>query len=253
MKEILEAPIAVTKFAAGLVSEGSGNALRGLGVALASRALPNYVHPRVKAHQSVLKQFEDRFAVIGNLMDREIDEEELDERISWAAHSIVDEGVVDQNTCLEIRPLLPEDAFYFPDVNQRRETVVKDLASVLTDQYGVQAIYNTHPITPTAHHESPIDRDNIWGEIADELDGLSRQIKPSQYGKVAMLAITDSDYEHWVFDQQIIAKHSPAATDELVVLRHVGDNSAQNLLLSRRVGILEHRQFTELAAAGLPD
>lgn len=249
MREILEVPVEATKLGLWVAAEGSRSMLRGLGETLLRHTQPDYIPPEIRQRQSILKQFEDRFAVVSNLMDGDTDGEDLDARISWAAHSLVDEGVVDDHTVLEVRSLLPEDSFYYPEIKKRQETVVKKLATVLEEQYGVQAIFFSHPITPTDHPESPVNATEAWGIIADELDGFSHQVETNPQRKLAMLAVTDSDYEHRIFDSQIVAEHAPPTSDELVVLRHVGANPADNLLLGRRhVGVLEHKELRDFQA-----
>jgi hypothetical protein len=246
VKEIITTPIEVTRAVANMAADGGRSILHGLGEDLVRRTQPDYVPPEVQERQAVLKRFEDRFAVVGNLMERDLTAQEMETRMSWIAYELVDEGVADEDTCIELRPLLPEDTFYDTELNARREMVVTSLSVILKRDYGVQSIYNSHPITPSDHEDSPIDVTAAWGSIATEMEGLSHQVGQGPEKKVAMLAITNRAYEEKVFGLYIVGNNARATRDELAILRHVGSTPEENLLLGRRqAGVLEHRELSD--------
>lgn len=234
MREILSMPVEVARGGVNAVAGRTRLILGEIGAAVVRRILPEQADPEVLEQQDILRRYEDRFAVAGNLMDEEVPDNELDARVSWIASLVVNEGVADKQTCIEIRPLLPEDTLYDRELNARRETAVKRLSDILRNEYGIQSVFSTHPITLSDHEDSQIDVIAAWGSITHELNGLAHQIKPDPRQKVALLAITNTSYEHRVFGPQIVGDHSPTATDDFIVLRHVGSDPHDNLLLSRR-------------------
>lgn len=233
MREVF-IPIEAVRDGVGAVTARAQSILGGLGAAVMRRVLPEHADPEILEQQDTLRRYEDRFAVAANVIDGEVPESELEARVSWVASLVVNEGVADQQTCIEVRPLLPEDTLYDEELNARRERVIKALSAILRDKYGIQSVFSTHPITPSDREDSPIDPADAWGPITHELDGLAHQIKPNSRQKVAMLAITNISYERRLFGPQIVGDHSSAATDDFVVLRHVGSDPQDNLLLSRR-------------------
>jgi len=125
--------------------KGSGHLAREIGGNVIQRMWPGiYIPPKVVAQQAVLREFEGRLAVAGNLIDPDDgleDEDELEARASSTAQTLVEVGVVDPETAVELRPVLPEDALRDPVLNDRRQKVVQLLGHTLAN-----GCHHGHPL-----------------------------------------------------------------------------------------------------------
>ncbi|MFI5271396.1 MAG: hypothetical protein ACHQT9_05150, partial [Candidatus Saccharimonadales bacterium] len=142
----------------------------------AQKAQPDYVPPEILEQQAVLRNFENRFGVVGHLLERDGTERQLRDRVASTAYAMVEGGLVDEHTAVEIRPVLPVDALRDPVLNARREAAVDLLKFTLAHDHDVTAIPNSHPIMPSEHEDSPTDKTRTWSVITAELDGFSHQI-----------------------------------------------------------------------------
>ena len=198
------------------------------------QAQPDYISPEVLEQQATLRHFEDKFGLIGNLLVREGSGRVLKDRVARSAHALLEEGLVDEHTAIELRPVLPADALRDPVMNSRREEVLDMMRFRLSSEYDVTAIPNTFPIMPTEHEDSPVDRSATWGAIAEELGGFTRQLlhedDVSPQSHLAMLAITGPSYVDRYFGSQI-AGHNSTSSHGLMVLKHVGLTSRDNWLV----------------------
>ena len=205
-----------------------------------------HIDPEVLAQQAILRQFTNRFGIAGNLLDPKVPLNQIEARASWAAYTMVDEGIVEEGSLVELRPLLPEDALRNHQLNQRREVVIGKLRQILALEYDISAIPNNHPIMPTEREDSPADITKTWRIITSELDGFSHQMD-NNVRQLAMLAVSESDYVKKVFSGQPILESDSIDQGEILVLRHVGWQPNENVLLgSRKTGVLESRELQDL-------
>jgi hypothetical protein len=227
---IIGTPVEITTATLKTAVHGGLSVIR-YGGNLAQRALPGYIPPEILETQAILKQFEHSFGVAGDLLDKESPEDELTDRVSQTAKAMLDRGLVNEDTAVELRPVLPEDSLWDPVLNNRRKMVVGMLRDTLFNTYGVEAIYNTHPILPSEDSDEPVDEADIWGAIAFELDGLLHQIGYDHpQSRLAMLAITGPDFMERFFGEQIVSGSHGPVTDKFLVLEHVGAVPQENLL-----------------------
>lgn len=242
---ILKAPAVATKETIRIASRG-GRFVRRYSENLIEQAQPDYIPPEILAQQAILTQFKNRFGVTGKLMDHETASDDLEALTSWTAYSMVDEGLADENTLVELRPLLPEDSLRDPILNIRRETTLDLLCRHLSGDYGVKAVLNSHPIMPTNNSDSPVSTADTWGAITHELDGMVHQYKEGSQQKLAMLAISESAYADKIFQSQTLEEDQSIAQTGLLILRRIGRHPKDNLLFGpRHPGVLEGRELYE--------
>lgn len=224
----------------------TGRFTRSVRDTLSRRVHIDYISPEIENTQNILSRYKDRFSIVG-LLDESPSERSQDTAISWTAFSLVDEGIVDKDTLVEIRPTLPDEAFFDPSMNRRREAVAKSLGHYLSEGHGIEALPSPHPILPTKSFEDTVEPSEIWRCIASELDGMTHQLDQSRK-KLAMVAITTTPYAQSLFSGQNASEIDRLSANEFVTLRHIGEHPRENLLLGpRRSAILETQELRELA------
>jgi hypothetical protein len=212
---------------------------------LSRRVNIDYIPPEIEASQRTLKKFQGKFGIVSLLDDAPEDITEA--RISWTAYSMLDEGFVDQDTVVEVRSLLPFESFEDPALNQKRHGTVRKLGDLLTREYGVTALPNPHPILPK--EEEGVSVSSVWKAISEELDGFDHQMRGDDR-KLAMIAITGTDYARSIFSGEIAFPEDRLASNDILALRHVGSHPRENLLLEPQdSGILDVRQMAKPAAS----
>lgn len=218
------------------VVRGGTNVVRGLGESAVRRIWPGlYIPPKIMAQQAVLREFEGRLAMAGDLMDPNDslrDEDELEARASSTAQALVEVGVADPETTVELRPVLPGDALRDSALNTRREKVVRFLRHALAHDHDITAIPNTHPIIPSEHKASTVDPAAAWGAISAELDLFSHQLGMDRtvQRRPAMLAITGTPYSQAILETQA-GRSQHLEHYGLVVLQRVGTLPEDNILV----------------------
>ena len=215
----------------------SGRLAVRLGGCMARRIRPGYVPPDVLARQATLRRFEGRLGIAGNLMDLDPDslDSELEANVSSTASDMVDGGLVDEDTTVELRTLLPADVLRSPTLSIRREKVVRMLGHTLVREHGVEAILNTHPIILSEHEGSQVDIDATWSAVTSELDGFLHQMNRMRRGPgqhLAMMAITGYPYTQAIFENRVHVSRGQLEEDGLLVLDHVGKVPEDNRLVS---------------------
>ncbi|HXE10276.1 MAG TPA: hypothetical protein VN554_02510 [Verrucomicrobiae bacterium] len=215
-------------------AHGAGRLAREVSGGVVQRMWPGvYISPAVRRQQDYLRRFEGRLAVSGDLMDTDggpKDDGELEARAASTVQTLVDVGVVDPDTAIELRPVLPEDAVEDPAVNSRRDRVLELLGNTLAADYDVTSVPFSEPITPSAHRDSPIDVTATWGAITSELRNLSNQLHDGIHRSPAMLALTGTPYsqaihEAWAGESRHVDHYG------VVVLQRVGTLPEDNLLV----------------------
>lgn len=236
---IAEAPVEVTKATVRTVAFGGRLALRlGWGIIQKIGLKPEEsASTNILKQQALLRQFNGKVGV-ANIIERGASLRQLEQRVSSTAHAMLDEGLVDKHTTIELRPVLPEDTLRDPELNAQREMAVKLLQEVLESNFDVAAVIpSSHPIMPAEHEDSTVSSSVAWGAITTELDGLIHQINPpgeanEVESRLAMLAISGAPYTEQYFGKQVIASEDEADQTELLVLRRVGRLPQDNLLVA---------------------
>lgn len=214
--------------------KGTGELARDISGGVVQRLWPGvYISPRVRMQQAFLRNFEGRLAIAGNLLDSDggpKDDDELEARAVSTAHTLVDIGVVDPDTAVELRPVLPRDAAEDPEVNDRRARVVDILRNTLAEDFDVTSIPFPDPITPSERRDSPIDVTATWGAITSDLRDLTHQLHDGEGRRPAMLALTGRPYSQAILEAQ---PGQPEHLDHygVVVLQRVGTLPEDNLLV----------------------
>jgi len=233
MASAAEVSLGATK-AAGLLAQESGRLTLHAASGLMRRVQPNYVPPEIAARQAALKKFEGRFGVV-DLIDGELSDEELEVRTHLMADALIEEGLADEETFVELRDILPEDVQTDPIVNERRKKVADWLQTALEEEHTVMAmVTNPHPITPsaTARPESPLDVRETWAAIAPEVDLLWHQMygyrREGRGFEPAMIAISQPRYERALFGGQVTLDGSQQ--DGFLALDRVGRVPEENRL-----------------------
>lgn len=198
------------------------------------RLHPGYIPPEVLAQQRLLKQFEGRLGVVGNLIDPDDeglkDDDELEARATSTAQALVEVGVADENTAVELRPILPEEATADPITSDRRQKAVMMLRDTLASDYDITSVATPYPITPSKRRDTPVDITATWGAISEELSLLTEQLGDGSHRQPAMLAITGAPYSRAILEER------PGQSERvdhygLLVLQRVGTLPEDNLLV----------------------
>lgn len=194
----------------------------------------DYVSPASVAHQGILNRFRHRFGLAANILEED-DASRLEERSKRLASSMVSEGLVDSDTMVELRLILPEDSLWDPAIPAKSVNCLHQLQEVLEDEHDVSSVPNSHPIMPTKSADSPVSPSHVWGAIGSELEYFDRQMQTdSTCRKLAMLALTQQPYAKRIFDGQVFFDDRHLQ-DDVMVLRYVGNEPRENLLLPPRI------------------
>lgn len=182
------------------------------------------------SHQEAVDKFDGRVAVVTQFVESE-DADMLEARAATTAYSLMDAGVVQEETAAEIRFLAPEEALRSGE--QRIQTVLAGMGLLrrYLAEYNVEAIPNSLPITPTKTAESPVNPRRLWGAIGGELQDLRRQLGPKR--DLAMVAMAEAPYAKRIFDEQPHVDEQPRLLDEgqLMVVRSIGEGPERNMLM----------------------
>lgn len=203
---------------------------------LIQRVRPGYISPEVQEQQATLKDFEHHFGVAGDLLEL-VDDDELERRVSLTAEAVLETGLIDDTTSLiELRPVVPYDSLKDRTFNARTEKIVGMLRDTLSQNFGVDAIYFSHPIIPAEHEYSPNNPLHTWGEVAKELDGYKHQmVSHTSHEHLAMLAITEPTHLDHFFGPQVASGPEGPLPNRFLVLEKVGRLPEDNVLGRRSI------------------
>jgi hypothetical protein len=236
--KILGAPVEVTRMTFNAATDSSRFAL-GIGRNLVQRAAPGYIPPDILAQQQMLRLFKHRAFVAGNLIDPEISKRKLKSNVSSVVEATVDKGLAGKDTTIEVRPVLPWDAYFDPDVSERSREVTELLEQGLKDNGVERVIANAHPIMPSM----PLERREVvstiptWpAALAAELDGLSLQAHQEPIDRLAMLAFSGVPHSIRMFGGQSVKddRLDHLVHNRLLALGHVGTWPEETLLIPVR-------------------
>lgn len=185
------------------------------------------------ASQGILRTFEDHFGLAGGDILNGSTPRKIKSTAKKAARlAIEEEGIIDPETIVELRLVLPEDSIRDEGVIDGAIRRMDVLREVMDEEYDVDAVPNSSPIMPSYDPDSPVSVDTTWGAISTELEGFRRQIDSDpRYSKIAVIALTPTFYARNAFNGQLFFDGEPLDANRLLVLRHVGEEPRENLLL----------------------
>lgn len=151
--------------------------------------------------QPTLRHFRQRFAIASNIL--ELNGANLNRRTSRVARLMVESCMMDEETLVELRMLMPESSLTGEMVSRGLARMAK-LRHVLADDHDVtRTIPNSHPIMPTKSSDSAVSPTGVWNPIGYELDGFRHQWQlGSERPNLAVVAIAPSDYMEHIFGSQ---------------------------------------------------
>lgn len=198
---------------------------------------------RTTSTRKILDGYRGRFAVAGGTLEPKIPN--LDRRIPELGRLIVSSEMLDEKTLLELRMLIA-DSDLFDGVATRGLERMTKLRHELADNHGItRVIPNSNPIIVTQRPDSPVDCERLWGMVADEFDGLGKQLSadspPPRLGEspnIAMLAMAEDSYARHVFSHQI-GFHPEYMSSHLMMLHHVSDRPRETLLVPAPTALSE--------------
>lgn len=232
---ILSAPVEVTRMTFNAATD-SGRLALGLGRNLVQRAAPGYVPPDVLAQQQTLRLFKHQAGIVGNLINPEIPKRKLKSDVSSVAEVAVDKGLAGEDTTIEVRPVLPWDAYYDPDVSKRSREVTQLLGQELKDNGVRRVIANDHPIMPfmPLERREAVDTTPTWpAAFATELDGLSLRAHKEPANRLAMLAFSGVPHSIRIFGGHAVKgdRLDYLVQNRLLLIGHVGPRPEETLLI----------------------
>lgn len=205
--------------------------------------LSNGISPETVASQGILKRFKDRFGLTADFLE-EYDPAKIQLKAQETATSMVAEKMADEDTVVELRLLLPEESLRDPVITQGSVDRLCVLKEVMAEEHNICAVPNSHPIMPTLQLNSSAEPEMVWSTISDELGDFRRQMSMETVRQdLAVLAITDSSYAEQIFSEQVFFEGRALQNDQLMVLRHVGDDPCENILLPPRPADLITKEF----------
>lgn len=228
---LLGVPIGATRIAAKGVAEG-GRFVRDRGEDVANRLDPSFISQEVRAAQTTLQQGDvRRFGVIG-LSKAELetgDEEEIVDQAYIAAQAMVEEGLIDENTAVELRPLYSYEDLRDPKLVRGIATAKKILEPAIVSESDSVVIRNSEPIW-TPNDENPATAsETTWQNVSAASRALSLQFREDPALKWTTIGVTSSEIGVQKFQGR---EFEPQHLEHLglVVLRHVGNHPMENIM-----------------------
>lgn len=178
--------------------------------------------------QPALEEFRQRFAMASNIL--ELDGANLNRRTARVARMMVESCMMDEETVVELRMIMPESSLTGDMVSRGLERIAK-LRHVLADEHDVtRTVPNSHPIMPTKRVDSAVDPAGVWGPIGHELDGFRHQWRlGSDRPNLAVMAILPSDYMEHIFGSGTGIRPQDHMKN-IVILDGIGTNPQDNTL-----------------------
>lgn len=227
MASIAEVSVGATKGALWVATDlgrQAGNA----GIDFLQRATPGRLPPELVAQQAILKQFERRFGMI-NLIDEGISDDDMEIRAYLAADALAEQGMVDEDTFVQARPILPRESVGDPVMDKKRERAMHIFQLALEEEYNVMA-EDSYPIVPSERERSRIGRNVAWQALAPELDGLAHQFLEDGNYEPVFVGITGRAYERTMFGGHAAVIMGRPRGSNLLALDSVGDRPQDNVL-----------------------
>jgi len=192
------------------------------------RATPGRLSPELVAQQAILRQFERRFGMV-DLIDEEVSTDDMEIRAYLAADALAEQGMVDEDTFVQARLILPEEALKDPVMNRKRKIAMEVFQLALEEEYNIMAA-DSYPITPSESERSRMGRNDAWQALAPELDGLALQFLEDGNYEPAFVGITGRAYERTMFGGHSAVILGRPAGSHLLALDRVGERPQDNVL-----------------------
>lgn len=164
-----------------------------------------------------------------DLIDPDVSTDDMEIRAYLAADALAEQGMVDEGTFVQARPILPEEALGDPVLNKKRQRAMEIFQLALEEEYNVMAA-DSYPITPSASERSRLGRNAAWQAIAPELDGLALQFLEDDNYEPAFVGITGRAYERTMFGGHAAVILGRPTGSHLLALDSVGARPQDNVL-----------------------
>jgi hypothetical protein len=224
---IAEVSVGATKgalWAATDLGRQAGNA----GIDFIQRATPGVLSPELVAQQAILKRFERRFAMV-DLLDEHVSDDDMEIQALLAADALAEQGMVDEDTFVQARPILPGESVGDPVMDKKRKRAMHIFQLALEEEYNIMAA-DSYPIIPSERARSRLGRNAAWQAIAPELDGLALQFLEDGNYEPAFVGITGRAYERTMFGGHAAVILGSPRGSNLLALDSVGDRPQDNVL-----------------------
>jgi hypothetical protein len=176
-------------------------------------------------------ELEGHFAVVATKMD-EVDKASIGEQLEPAVDAIINNGVVGDNTVVEIRTLMPEDALS-ARTTESSSNVMGAFRKKLVERADVSVVYSGSPIMPVEHADSQMDAADMWEEIDDAYGDWNRQIGGGSFSRspdALLIAMAEPSFAKRLFDGQLVLGGEPLEVSQPVVVTRLGADSSELVL-----------------------
>jgi hypothetical protein len=184
----------------------------------------------VAERQRLVGKFKNHFGLVAAPLSEPFSDA-AKKRIASTANELVASQVVDKNTLIEVRPLIPEDALR-PQLAETALAAVGVVDETFRRKHGLRVFRSTHPIMPVKKAGSPGDPRQVWKTIGDELDLLDLHARSESNApdEAALIAVTEPEFARQIFNHQLLYGGSPLETSHPMVLARVGEDPSENVL-----------------------
>lgn len=182
------------------------------------------------ARQGLLEKFQDHFSLVAAPLSEPISDFDK-KQVAATANELVAGRVVDEDTLIEVRPLIPEEALC-PQLARSALAAVGVVDETLREKHGLRVVRSNHPIMPVKTAGSPGDPRRVWQAIGDELDLLDLHAR-SERGvsdEAALVAVTEPVFARQIFNHQLLFDGGPLEDSHPMVLARVGSDPMDNVL-----------------------
>lgn len=177
----------------------------------------------------ILEEFDGRLGVATGLLEAD-DRETLEDRVALTTELMVSERMVDPDTEVEIRPLVPDDKFWAGGLSRNYLEASEVLIDRLDSAYDIHAVPYEKPIAPAASDEAPVSSQSVWSTLGSELSHFKRyNQRPERH--LAMLAIAEKPYIQRILGDQALFDVGNLPRSPLAVMYQTAEEPRANILL----------------------
>jgi hypothetical protein len=176
-------------------------------------------------------ELEGHFAVVATNMD-EVDKASIGEQVEPAADAIINNRVIHDNTVVEIRMLMPEDALS-ARTTESSLSIMGAFRKKLVEKADVSVVYSGSPIMPIKHADSQMDTAQMWGEIDEAYGDWNRQIGGGSLSRspdALLIAMAEPSFAKRLFEGQLVLGAEPLEVSQPVVVTRLGVDSSELVL-----------------------
>jgi hypothetical protein len=190
--------------------------------------VPGGVSRQRVARNAILRRFQSRLSLVPMPMDGAFND--LDRKhMTDAAHRIARSDAVNDQALVEVRPFVPAEALR-GGLGKNALTAVEVVKETLRGD-GMSAIPNSHPIMPVEVHDGePVDEEEIWDTIGNELDSFEHQARAERgIRNAAMVGVIDPRFAQHIFAPQLVAEGGFMEESQPMVLARVGEEPSEHV------------------------